>query len=152
MTVRPDLSPKSLVRFKFVLDVLDVLDDDANWALEGQRWQQLESTAAETAIYIYIYVMPCRILASPPFWTPSVRFRPRWWHWRLWPICWWQNPIWTDFQQAATLDPTAILLSITVVAMQDHRQNMKIVALGDSDLWIGPRWVWIVVCRYRLLF
>ena len=51
MTVRPDLSPKSLVRFKFVLDVLDVLDDDANWALEGQRWQQLESTAAETAIY-----------------------------------------------------------------------------------------------------
>ena len=54
MTVRPDLSPKSLVRFKFVLDVLDVLDDDANWALEGQRWQQLESTAAETAIYIYM--------------------------------------------------------------------------------------------------
>ena len=51
MTVRPDLSPKSLVRFKFVLDVLD---DDANWALEGQRWQQLESTAAETAIYIYM--------------------------------------------------------------------------------------------------
>jgi hypothetical protein len=54
MTVRPDLSPKSLVRFKFVLDVLD---DDANWALEGQRWQQLESTAAETAIYIYIYML-----------------------------------------------------------------------------------------------